>query len=150
MIIRSQVGYGVYAKKDFKKGDFILRYCGKFSKDGRLLSVSQFLSLTTIDLEEVKDRAYAIYTKMDSIVLDGKFFRNFGPLTNHSKHPNCEAIADFVKGVNDVIIIALKDIPKGSQILWDYTEEYFEGEKLNFDELADSDDFPTRIKEMNF
>lgn len=118
--VDDKVGYGVFAKRDFKEGDFIVRYGGFVEKE-----------------ESVTNRDYSMTSGVEGIILDATKYRNLGGFINHSDKPNAEATCIFDVGVEQTIIIALEDIPQGAQILIDYSKHYFDEEqKQNFVDLT--------------
>jgi len=80
--VSSNVGFGVYAAKDFQEGDFIVRYGGKLTATGKLSE-----SFTESE-DNVKDKSYNMACGVEGIGLDGKKFRNLGGFINHSTSPN--------------------------------------------------------------
>uniref|UniRef100_A0A6B2L7K5 SET domain-containing protein n=1 Tax=Arcella intermedia TaxID=1963864 RepID=A0A6B2L7K5_9EUKA len=119
------VGFGVYAKKDFKEGDFIVRYGGFIGKE-----------------REDEDTSYRMTSGLEGVVLDSKLYRNLGGFVNHSKHPNAEATCIFTKGVEQAIVIATRPIAAGEQIFLDYSECYGEDLIGNFVDFGQQKTFP--------
>jgi SET domain-containing protein len=62
---------------------------------------------------------------VEGVVLDATHYRNLGAFINHSATPNAQAECIFDKGVEQAVIIATRHIPRGHQILIDYSERYF-------------------------
>jgi len=132
--INDTVGYGVFAKKDLKKGDYIVRYGGYVMK-----------------ADKVSSRSYSMASGLENIILDSSKFRNLGGMINHSDlMPNVQAECIFDQGVEQAVIIALEDIPKGYQLLLNYSDNYFGGTTKDFVELSQGDGFPTRLPESAF
>lgn len=65
---------------------------------------------------------------MESISLDASQKRGFGAMINHSSNPNAESICAVDRGVEQAIVIATKFIPKGQQILIDYSNKFWHGD----------------------
>lgn len=113
--ISDVVGYGVFAGKNIKKGDFIGEYSGV--------------------LREVKRAGdnldYAWYYSLDGIggkklVVDGKKQGNELRFINHANNPNTIRIDVLGKdGIFHVVYIASKDIKKDEQLTVSYGEGYF-------------------------
>ena len=84
---------------------------------------------------------------IEGVVLCGADYRNLGAMINHSEKPNAEARCIFEAGVEQSIIIALRDIKKGEQVLIDYSENYGEDEDFNPEGWTTfgGDEFPNRI-----
>lgn len=108
--IEESVGYGVFAGRNYQPGSFICRYGGYLKLEG-----------------DVKNRAYAVVSGVEGIILDATSYRNLGGMINHSaRHPNAELQCFFDHGAEQAIITATKFIPKGKQILLDYSESYWQ------------------------
>lgn len=102
---KSSAGLGLFATRDFKKGERIIEYVGRvISKDEEYTSRSKYLF-------EVNKRK----------TIDGQARSNLARYINHSCKPNCEP--EIEKG--RVFIDALKRITKGEEFVYDYGEEYF-------------------------
>ena len=69
--------------------------------------------------------------------LDASKNRNLGGMINHSTTPNCESQCIFDRGVEQAVIIASKFIPKGTQILIDYSQNYWSKGTLKSHKLED-------------
>jgi hypothetical protein len=108
--ISDTVGFGVYAGKSFQVGDFIVRYGGHIQKE-----------------ENVSSHAYCMTSGVEGVILNSEKMRNMGGMVNHVKGDaaNAEAKCIFDKGVEQAIIVATKYIPRGYQILIDYSDSYF-------------------------
>lgn len=106
--INNEVGWGCYAAKNFKKGEFIVAYLGQF-----------------VSKKVQKDRSYSMASSIDGIILDASTHRNLAAYINHSATPNAEAQGVFHKGVDRIIISALQPISIGQQICLNYGEDYF-------------------------
>jgi SET domain-containing protein len=78
----------------------------------------------------VKNRDYAMVSGLEGILLDAKEKRNLGGMINHSKSPNAECQCVVDRGVELAIVTAKKDIPKGQQILIDYSKNYWKKNTL--------------------
>jgi len=92
---------------------------------------------------DVVSHAYSMASGVEGMILDATKYRNLGGFINHADKPNVEATCIFDFGVEQTIIIALQDIPRGHQILLDYSKHYFgEEEKLQFVDLTTLSGFP--------
>lgn len=106
--VNDEVGWGCYAAKEFRLGDFIVAYTGEF--------VSKRLQ---------KARDYAMVCSLEQIVLDASKQRNLGAFINHSSKSNADAEGIFDRGIDRIVITASKKIPIGQQICLDYGSAYF-------------------------
>mmetsp|Transcript_10370 Transcript_10370/g.14218 ORF Transcript_10370/g.14218 Transcript_10370/m.14218 type:complete len:247 (+) Transcript_10370:3-743(+) len=118
--VNENVGWGVFAAKDFQEGDFIVRY------GGHLMAA-----------DKVKDRSYAMASGVEGMILNGKKHRNLGGMINHSKKPNAESQCCFDRGTEQAIITATKFIPKGEQIVIDYSSNYWTKAALKSNKLEE-------------
>jgi len=87
--IDEKVGWGVFARKPFEKGDYIVRYGGQ-----------------VVSKKTVKNRSYSMQSGVEGVVLDATHYRNLGAFINHSATPNAQAECIFDKGVEQAVIIA--------------------------------------------
>lgn len=102
---KSTTGLGLYAGTDIKKGEFIITYTGD-----------------KITAAEADKRGGQYLFEINSRwTLDGKGRNNPARYINHSCRPNTEA---EVKG-HQVFITAIKNIPKGAEIVYDYGKEFW-------------------------
>lgn len=103
---RSSAGLGLFATRDFKKGDRIIEYVGRvISKEEEYTSRSRYLF-------EVNSRK----------TIDGTERTNTARYINHSCRPNCEP--EIVKG--RIFIDAIKNITAGEELTYNYGKEYFD------------------------
>lgn len=102
---RSRAGLGLFAVTRLEKGAFVVEY------SGRRISTRRAQTLATRYLFELNDR----------ITLDGSARTNLGRYANHACRPN--AASTVRRG--RVEIRALRAIPLGEEITYDYGEEYF-------------------------
>lgn len=112
--ISDKVGYGVYASKNIKTGDFIAEYTGVLRplKDHDNLDYAWHYALTTLDNK--------------TLIIDGKSLGNEMRFVNHTANPNTIVITVF--GDDDrlhMAYVAIKDIPKDSQLTVDYGSNYW-------------------------
>jgi len=100
-------GRGVFANKDFKKGEIVLKW-----------NTSNKLTKEEVDKLEKNEKKYVTF-------IDGVYTLIPKPerYVNHSCEPNTH-----VKNKCDV---AIKDIKKGEEITGDYSEDLVLGEEMN-------------------
>lgn len=101
-IKKSKNGKGVFAKKDFNKGEIVLHIEGK---------------LITCDEDENVDEQ----TRSNTIRFNSEKFLSpkgkLGDFLNHSCKPNSKIVKDKGK----LYIYSIKDIEKGEEIFFDYS-----------------------------
>jgi len=100
-------GRGLFARKDIPKGTRIIEYQGK-----------RIAADALPDIDESKPDAYhtVIFSLDDGSFIDANRRGNAAKFANHSCSPNAETIEEDGR----IYIIALKKIPKGAEILYDY------------------------------
>ena len=94
---------GVYAAKPIKKGARIVEYVGP--------------KITPEEADRLytdAERTYLYGLEDGKTVIDGE---GVAAYMNHSCDPNCEV--DEIKG--RVWLFALRDIPRGEELVWDYS-----------------------------
>jgi len=127
--VNDNVGFGVFAAKDFQEGDYVIRYGGCFTKS-----------------DKIKDKSYNMASGIDGVGLDARKFRNLGGMINHCPSPNCETQCIFDRGAEQAVIIATTSIKKGHQILIDYSKNYWTKGALKSHKLEDI----TNVMTLNF
>lgn len=104
--IGGEKGKGLFAKKDFEFGEYLLDYTGK--------------KITT-KLADTLETKY-LFEIDDKWTIDGETLTNTARYINHSCDPNVEAEIDDER----IRIEAARDIEKGEELLIDYGDEYFD------------------------
>lgn len=103
---KSNAGLGLFATRDFKKGERIIEYFGReISKAEEYTSKSKYLF-------EINSRK----------TIDGTIRENFARYINFSHKPNCEP--NIVK--SRIWIDAIKGIKAGDELTYDYGKEYYD------------------------
>ncbi len=100
---RSSAGLGLYAAKDFARGDTVIEYIGH-----RLRGAHD------------RDNRY-LFRVSKTIDIDGSPRWNTARYVNHACRPNCEAI----NRRNRIFLVAKKSIKAGEELTYDYGKEYF-------------------------
>ncbi|GAM27356.1 hypothetical protein SAMD00019534_105310, partial [Acytostelium subglobosum LB1] len=122
--ISDQVGWGVFAARDIKRGEYIVRYGGMLTMNEKMVTP-----------------CYNMMTSMEDFGLDAYRYRSMGGMVNHSaKHANAESECIFEYGAEQALITAAKFIPKGTQVFIDYSQSYWRED--------DQDDIQTEMVEM--
>ncbi len=102
---RANAGLGLFANRDFNKGEFIIEYTGE--------------SLTHEEADQKGGRY--LFTLNNNIVLDGTAREYVARYINHSCEPNIEAI---IEDEEQIMFYAIKNIKKDEEFTFDYGEEY--------------------------
>lgn len=99
-------GLGLFAEENIKKGDYIIDYVGEILPNA---------------LCEEHPGKY-LFEVDDHFTIDGAARENIARYINHACKPNAEVEIDR----GQIKIYAIKDIPKGDEINYDYGKEYFD------------------------
>jgi len=112
--IQDDIGFGLFANRPFKKGQFITEYAGKVRKKKR------------DDAKNAYCFEYVIAPHIPtSYVIDAQDQGGFGRLINHSDKPNLRTALATIDSINHVILIAIEPIAIGDQLLYDYGIDYW-------------------------
>lgn len=103
VVKRSKAGLGLYAARDFARGETVIEYIGE-----RIRGDHGRTNLYIFRVDHEWD-------------IDGSPRWNTARYINHSCKPNCEAVDDDGR----IFIVAKKKIAKGEELAYDYGEEYF-------------------------
>lgn len=106
IVKRGVSGLGLFASEDIKAGEYVISYQGK------VLPTAYADTLKTRYLFEI-DENYTI---------DGSGRKNKARYINHFCDPNLEAVIE----AGEIRFYALKDIPAGQELGFDYGQEYFD------------------------
>jgi hypothetical protein len=110
-----EAGNGLFAVKNFHKGDKISEYIG------RILTKSQIDALYGTSHSDLSP--YAVKVSRD-LYIDASCFRSIAAFANYSPSKNnAELATNYL--TNQVFLWATKNIPMGSEIFTDYGREYF-------------------------
>ncbi|MCA9353751.1 SET domain-containing protein-lysine N-methyltransferase [Candidatus Nomurabacteria bacterium] len=101
---KSFSGFGLFATRDYKKGEEIIEYTGKIISNK----------------EADKKMGRYLFELSSRRTIDGSGRENTARYINHSCEPNAEAINHG----NKVMIEAKKKILSGEEITYDYGKEY--------------------------
>lgn len=110
-------GWGVQTKQPVKKGTYILEYVGE-----------------VVTEREFKDRMATLYIQdihhyclhLDGgLVIDGHRMGSDCRFVNHSCSPNCEMQKWSVNGLSRMALFAMRDIPPGDELTYDYNFSLF-------------------------
>jgi hypothetical protein len=106
--VNDAVGWGLFAGRAFRANEFVCRYGGIARSD-----------------DAIVDRSYAVASGVDACAIDASHHRSLGGFINHCSTPNVSLQCIFERGVEQVLVIACRDIVRGEQLLHDYTARYF-------------------------
>jgi SET domain-containing protein len=117
---RSKIqGRGVFTTRDIEEGERIVEYTGT-----RI--TSDEADAQSPDDERLRRHHTFLFAVDDHLVIDGSVGGNDARFINHSCDPNCEVVISRKR----VYIHALRDIPAGEELLYDYWYTTDEGYTL--------------------
>ena len=113
----SFIGWGLTLHEDVQKGTFIIEYVGE------LITMTEFHNRIERSRQRKEEHNY-YYMTMDACrMIDAGPKGNIARFMNHSCDPNCETQKWTVNGDTKVGIFALKDIPNGTELTFNYQFE---------------------------
>ncbi|XP_066509621.1 N-lysine methyltransferase KMT5A-A-like isoform X2 [Hoplias malabaricus] len=110
-------GRGVFAEREFHKGQFIVEY------HGDLIQLADAKKREAQYAQDPTKGCYMYYFQhlsknycVDATKESGRL----GRLINHSKNGNCQTRIHDLNGVPHLILVAARDIKTGEELLYDY------------------------------
>ncbi|KAM4690045.1 histone-lysine N-methyltransferase ASH1L [Rhinophrynus dorsalis] len=114
-------GWGIRTKEPLKAAQFIIEYLGE------VVSEQEFRNRM---IEQYHNHSDHYCLSLDSgMVIDSYRMGNEARFINHSCDPNCEMQKWSVNGVYRIGLYALKDMPAGTELTYDYNFHSFNTEK---------------------
>ena len=104
-------GKGAFAIRNIPEGTRIAEYVGQ--------KISQEVAWERYDDDTMERHHTFLFTLDDETIIDAGVRGNNARFINHSCEPNCTAVIEDGR----IYIDALKDIPKGGELLYDYKLE---------------------------
>ncbi|MCI0611543.1 SET domain-containing protein-lysine N-methyltransferase, partial [bacterium] len=107
--------YGLFAEKDMIAWEFIGEYTGVVRRHYPIFN-------------KINDYCFLYPTSryfFGKYFIDGEKCGNEIRYANHSDRPNSESTGIFSDGMFHMILRAIKDIPAGAQITYDYGDRYW-------------------------
>ena len=112
--IDDSIGWGVFAAKGFKKGEFITEYSGKVRPRRRQDKKNSYCF------------EYAIAPHVATrFTIDAETQGGIGRFINHSDRPNLLSTLATYEWISHVILIANAPIQAGEQLCYDYGPDYW-------------------------
>lgn len=106
LVKRSAAGLGLFAGEDIAKGARVIEYVGR--------------QLSPEEIKKNNNKSRYLFEISKKKTIDGKPSINKAGYINHSHRPNCETLIQS----NRIFIYALKKIPAGTELTYDYGKEY--------------------------
>ncbi|KAL0030931.1 hypothetical protein WJX79_001885 [Trebouxia sp. C0005] len=115
MGLSNVAGWGAFAQEDIRRNEFVAEYTGELinhrEADRRGKAYDRDSNTYLFDLN-------------DEWVIDAKHRGNKMRFANHSNEANCRVQIMMVDGDHRVAIFAAKDIPTGTELLYDYGKKF--------------------------
>ena len=115
-------GWGLKATKDIAAGDFVIEYVGE------ILS-AEMCQERIVEAHKSNIFNFYMLTLDNGLVIDARLKSNPARFINHSCQPNCETQKWIVNGDTKIGIFAVKLIPAGTEITFDYQLDTLGNEK---------------------
>ncbi len=114
--IDEALGYGVFTNRPIARHAFFGEYTGLVCKQRWFKKIKNYYCF---------DYTFISGTHNSPYLIDGDRQGNLIRYINHSDRPNLETSSIFYDGLMHIILYAIKDIPAGTQLSYDYGEEYW-------------------------
>nr|XP_033806821.1 histone-lysine N-methyltransferase NSD2 [Geotrypetes seraphini]XP_033806831.1 histone-lysine N-methyltransferase NSD2 [Geotrypetes seraphini]XP_033806839.1 histone-lysine N-methyltransferase NSD2 [Geotrypetes seraphini]XP_033806849.1 histone-lysine N-methyltransferase NSD2 [Geotrypetes seraphini]XP_033806859.1 histone-lysine N-methyltransferase NSD2 [Geotrypetes seraphini]XP_033806868.1 histone-lysine N-methyltransferase NSD2 [Geotrypetes seraphini] len=115
-------GWGLVAKRDIKKGEFVNEYVGEIIDEEECMARIKHAQENDIT------HFYMLTVDKDRII-DAGPKGNYSRFMNHSCQPNCETQKWTVNGDTRVGLFAVCDIPAGTELTFNYNLDCLGNEK---------------------
>lgn len=116
--IDAEIGFGVFADKKISACSFVGEYTGVIQQR------------SPKQLKEKKHcLRYTVWEGKKNFAINAETKGNFTRFLNHSSNPNLGLQSVYWRGLPRMIFIALKDIPKGRQLTFDYGPLFWKATK---------------------
>uniref|UniRef100_A0A803T5Q6 Histone-lysine N-methyltransferase, H3 lysine-36 specific n=1 Tax=Anolis carolinensis TaxID=28377 RepID=A0A803T5Q6_ANOCA len=115
-------GWGLIAKRDIKKGEFVNEYVGELIDEEECMARIKYAHENDIT------HFYMLTIDKDRII-DAGPKGNYSRFMNHSCQPNCETLKWTVHGDTRVGLFAVCDIPEGTELTFNYNLDCLGNEK---------------------
>jgi uncharacterized protein len=116
----SIAGVGAFATRPIKKGARVIEYTGE--------RISNAEADRRYDEEKMSNHHTFLFTLNRRTVVDAAVGGNEARFINHSCAPNCEAV---IEDGRRIYIEALRDIPVGEELVYDYQYERLDDHTTN-------------------
>lgn len=107
-------GWGAFTKVKHCAGDMVIEYAGELVRP----SVAELRERTCYDA--LVGAGTYVFRMDDTAVVDATRAGNMAHLINHSCSPNCYSRLVSVGGAQHIVLFALRDIPPGEELSYDY------------------------------
>jgi uncharacterized protein len=108
IVKRSSAGLGLFAGRDFRRGDLVIEYTGE----------------KITDAEAQRRGGRYLFELNNKWTLDGKGRTNTARYINHSCQSNCRP--ELTDDETQILIYAKRPIKAGEEFTYDYGRQYFD------------------------
>ncbi|CEP03120.1 hypothetical protein PBRA_009338 [Plasmodiophora brassicae] len=105
-------GWGIRLDQDVRQGDLIVEYVGEL--------VDKVESTRRLNVDYAGESNFYILAISSDLYIDATRQGNLSRFTNHSCEPTCETQLWMVRGQPRLGIFALRDLPAGAEVTFDY------------------------------
>jgi len=107
-------------------------FCGTDISEGSLIEICPVLTVSPEDMNLLKRTSlYDYYFEWNEDAKSGAIALGFGSIYNHSTNPNARYLVDYEN--DDMQVIALRDIPVGEEICFNYNGDPKDKKKVWFE-----------------
>jgi SET domain-containing protein len=119
--VSEEVGWGLFASRSFKKGEFLAPYTG----------VVLPVTLSRLPFSPYTLRWNVFGVLSQSFVIDAEKFGNEARFMNHAAQPNVELIGAYDRGIVHPVLVTRDDVSEGAELLFDYGDDYWRNKFLS-------------------
>ncbi len=112
--INRELGWGVFANRDFKKGEFVAEYTGKVRKRKRQDAKNAYCFEYPLSSQE-----------FTPFLIDAENEGGIARYINHSNQPNLNSSLATVEFLSHIVLTTNRHISKGEQLCYDYGPDYW-------------------------
>ena len=112
--IDDEMGWGIFAKRDFQPMQFIAEYSGLFRRKRRGDDQNAYCFECPL-----------IRGESSRFLIDARDFGGISRYINHSDAPNLESALATVLGMPHVLLLTSRPIKKGEELRYDYGTDYW-------------------------
>lgn len=112
--IDDEIGWGVFAERDFQSMEFIAEYSGLFRRRRRGDDQNAYCFECPL-----------IRGESSRFLIDARDFGGISRYVNHSDAPNLESALATVLGMPHVLLLTSRCIKKGEELRYDYGADYW-------------------------
>lgn len=113
---KTQAGWGLRSLEDIKKGQFVIEYVGELVDE-------EECNKRLVEMAARNDKNFYFLTIDKDTIIDAGPKGNLARFMNHSCDPNCETQKWVVNNQVRVGLFAKCDLPKGSELTFNYNLE---------------------------